>query len=158
MDTPHKAHQNGVIQARGGSRYDYKDLIERVRVCGAPTILFEGDRRGGACGEPRHAEPLKPSGQFVMADLVKIGGTVPLMKLLLNAGLLDGDCMTVTGKTLAQNLRGAKPYPKGHVVVIRYEGPRGGPGMREMLSPSLFSSISVFVVQASACSPHRLRP
>jgi dihydroxy-acid dehydratase len=124
------------------------------------------------------------------------------MKMLLNAGLLDGSCLTVTGKTLAQNLRGVKPYPagqvvirpftnpikktghlvilygnlapegavakisgkegtmfhgtakvfaseekalaailggrirKGHVVVIRYEGPRGGPGMREMLSPT----------------------
>ena len=145
---------------------------------------------------------LKPSGQFMMADLVRIGGTLPLMKTLLKAGLLDGDCMTVTGKTLAQNLRGVKPYPKGqqvirslskpikptghlvmlygnlapegavakisgkegsvfvgrarvfaseekalkaildgrihkgHVVVIRYEGPRGGPGMREMLSPT----------------------
>jgi dihydroxy-acid dehydratase len=137
-----------------------------------------------------------------MADLVRIGGTVPLMKMLLDKGLLHGDCMTVTGKTMAGNLEDAKPYPegqtvirpfsdpvkptghlvvlygnlapdgavakisgkeglaftgrarvfaseekalqailngqirKGHVVVIRYEGPQGGPGMREMLSPT----------------------
>ncbi|NNL11686.1 MAG: dihydroxy-acid dehydratase, partial [Pseudomonadales bacterium] len=135
-----------------------------------------------------------------MADLIKIGGIQPLMKMLLNAGLLQGDCITVTGKTLKQNLAGVKPYPKdqsiirplkdpikadshlvilkgnlspegavakisgheglhfegrarvynssdaalkaildkkikkGDVVVIRNEGPVGGPGMQEMLS------------------------
>ena len=145
---------------------------------------------------------LRPSGKHVMADLVNIGGLTPLMKMLLKAGLLHGDCMTVTGKTLAQNLRGAGSYPKGQtvirpfsnpvkpeshlvilygnlastgavakisgkeglhftgkarvfeseetalerildgtvqrgdVIVIRYEGPKGGPGMREMLSPT----------------------
>jgi len=146
---------------------------------------------------------LKPSGKFAMADLVRIGGTVPLMKMLLDAGLLHGDCMTVTGRTLRENLEKlAKPYPKdqqiirpldkpikkdshlrilrgnlapegaaakitgkegqrftgkarvfnseddamksilareivkGDVIVIRYEGPKGGPGMREMLGPT----------------------
>jgi len=146
---------------------------------------------------------LKPSGKFAMADLVRIGGTVPLMKMLLDAGLLHGECMTVTGRTLHENLEKlAKPYPndqeiirplenpikkdshlrilrgnlapegavakitgkeghaftgkarvfnsedaamksilareivKGDVIVIRYEGPKGGPGMREMLGPT----------------------
>ncbi len=145
---------------------------------------------------------LKPSGNYVMADLSLIGGVAPLMARLLGAGLLNGDCMTVTGKTLKQNLANVKPYPKkqdiirpfsmpikpeghlvvlkgnlapegavakisghegleftgkamvfnseeqalkkildgtvkkGHVVVIRYEGPQGGPGMREMLAPT----------------------
>lgn len=145
---------------------------------------------------------LKPSGRFLMAELVAIGGVLPLMKTLLNEGLLHGDCMTVTGRTLKQNLAGVKPYPAGQeivrpmsdpikkdshlvilygnlapagavakisgkeglrftgtarvfeaeeaalaaildgtvragdVVVIRYEGPQGGPGMREMLSPT----------------------
>jgi dihydroxy-acid dehydratase len=145
---------------------------------------------------------LKPSGKYVMAKLVEIGGTVPLMKMLLDKGLMHGDCMTVTGKTLAENLKNAPQYPagqdvvrdfsnpikkdshlvifrgnlcpggavgkisgkeglrfhgkaicfdgeekaltailagrvkKGHIIVIRYEGPRGGPGMREMLSPT----------------------
>jgi dihydroxy-acid dehydratase len=137
-----------------------------------------------------------------MSELVAIGGIQPMMKILLKAGLLHGDCMTVTGKTLAQNLRSVKPYPKGQkiiqslkkpikkdshlvvlygnlapegavakitgkeglsftgtarpfdseekamkailagkikkgdVIVIRYEGPKGGPGMREMLGPT----------------------
>ena len=143
---------------------------------------------------------LKPSGRFLMSELVAIGGIVPLMKMLLGEGLLHGDCLTVTGKTLKQNLAPFKPYPKGQeiirpiknpikkdshlvvlkgnlapdgavakisgkegekfqgsasvfeseehaltailagkitkgdVIVIRYEGPKGGPGMREMLS------------------------
>ena len=146
---------------------------------------------------------LKPSGRFVMAELVKIGGTVPLMKMLLGAGLLHGDCLTVTGKTMAENLANSPlEYPKyqevirpldnpikkdshlrilygnlapegsvakitgkegeeftgrarvfdseedamhailegkivaGDVIVIRMEGPKGGPGMREMLGPT----------------------
>jgi dihydroxy-acid dehydratase len=145
---------------------------------------------------------LKPSGKYLMSQLVEIGGIVPMMKDLLGAGLLHGDCLTVTGKTLKQNLAKFKAYPKGQqiiaplkkplkkdshlvilrgnlapggsvakisgkegerfsgqarvfeseelamraildgkiqkgdVIVIRYEGPRGGPGMREMLSPT----------------------
>ena len=145
---------------------------------------------------------LKPSGKYLMSELIKIGGIQPLMKTMLEAGMLDGSCMTVTGKTLAENLASVEPYPagqdiirsfdnpikkdshlvilkgnlaplgavakitgkeglsftgharvfeseeeclkgvldgtvvKGDVLVIRYEGPRGGPGMREMLSPT----------------------
>jgi dihydroxy-acid dehydratase len=145
---------------------------------------------------------LRPSGRYSMSELVAIGGIQPLMKTLLDAGLLHGDCLTVTGKTLAENLRDVEPYPEaqeivrplgapikkdshlvilygnlapegavakitgkeglrfkgvarvfnseeeslqgilggkvkaGDVVVIRYEGPKGGPGMREMLSPT----------------------
>ena len=146
---------------------------------------------------------LKPSGKYVMADLVKIGGIVPLMRTLLKAGLLHGDCLTVTGKTMAENLSISKvEYPEGQdiiypldapkkkdshlrilygnladegsvakisgnegtsftgiakcfdceedslraildgdivagdVIVVRYEGPKGGPGMREMLGPT----------------------
>jgi dihydroxy-acid dehydratase len=145
---------------------------------------------------------LRPSGRYSMSELVAIGGIQPLMKSLLSAGLLHGECLTVTGRTLALNLRDVAPYPIGQeivrpltdpikkdshlvvlygnlapegavakitgkeglrfvgkarvfeseeralqgilggkvrggdVVVIRYEGPRGGPGMREMLSPT----------------------
>jgi dihydroxy-acid dehydratase len=145
---------------------------------------------------------LRPSGRYSMSELVAIGGIRPLMRTLLDAGLLHGDCLTVTGKTLAENLRDVEPYPEGQeivrplkhpikkeshlvilygnlapegavakitgkeglrfkgvarvfnseeeslqgilggkvtsgdVVVIRYEGPKGGPGMREMLSPT----------------------
>ena len=145
---------------------------------------------------------MRPVGQYTMSDLIAIGGIQPLMKLLLDEGLLHGDCMTVTGRTLRENLATVAPYPadqkvirpltdpvkkdshlvilygnlapegsvakitghegltftgtakcfhgeesamqaildgeivKGDVVVVRYEGPRGGPGMREMLSPT----------------------
>jgi dihydroxy-acid dehydratase len=145
---------------------------------------------------------LRPSGRYSMSELVAVGGIQPLLKTLLTAGLLHGDCLTVTGATLAENLRAVAPYPAdqpivrplrdpikkdshlvvlygnlapegavakitgkeglrfkgnarvfnseekalqgilsgrvkaGDVVVIRYEGPRGGPGMREMLSPT----------------------
>ena len=145
---------------------------------------------------------LKPSGKYGMAHLTRVGGLPPLMKMLLQAGLLHGGCLTVTGKTLAENLKNAGTYPAdqdvirplsnpikpdshlrilygnlapqgavakitgkeglvfsgraivfdteetaqkailgrkvkpGHVIVIRYEGPVGGPGMREMLSPT----------------------
>ncbi len=145
---------------------------------------------------------LRPSGQYMMSELIAIGGIQPLMKLMLERGLLHGDCLTVTGRTLAENLADVAPYPEdqdivrafeapikedshlailrgnlapegavakitgkegltftgtarvfhseedaltsildgtvvgGDVLVIRYEGPRGGPGMREMLSPT----------------------
>ncbi|WP_300493745.1 dihydroxy-acid dehydratase [uncultured Methylophaga sp.] len=145
---------------------------------------------------------LRPSGKYMMSELIAIGGIQPLMKDLLDRGLLHGDCLTVTGKTLAENLADVAPYPadqdiirpfdhpikkdshlvilkgnlapegavakitgkeglrftgkarvfhseeeaqqdilngtvvKGDVIVIRYEGPKGGPGMREMLSPT----------------------
>src|SRR6185295_9958578 len=59
---------------------------------------------------------LKPSGKYVMAELVRIGGLTPLMKMLLDRGLLHGDCLTVTGKTVSQNLADAKPYPDGQDV------------------------------------------
>ena len=145
---------------------------------------------------------LRPSGRYLMSELIAIGGIQPLMKRLLDAGLLHGDCLTVTGQTTAQNLHAVVDYPAaqdivrdisnpikkdshlvvlygnvapegavakitgkeglqfrgpariydseeaataailgdkvraGDVIVIRYEGPKGGPGMREMLSPT----------------------
>jgi dihydroxy-acid dehydratase len=145
---------------------------------------------------------MRPAGQYAMSELIAIGGILPLMKMLLQEGLLHGDCMTVTGKTLADNLAVVEDYPAeqkiirplsnpikkdshlvilrgnlapegavakitghegltftgtarcfqgeeaamaaimagqivaGDVVIVRYEGPKGGPGMREMLSPT----------------------
>ena len=52
---------------------------------------------------------LKPSGKYLMSNFVKIGGLPPLMKMLLDAGLLHGDCLTVTGKTISENLENVKP-------------------------------------------------
>jgi dihydroxy-acid dehydratase len=66
---------------------------------------------------------LKPSGRYLMSELVEIGGIVPLMKTLLGEGLLHGDCLTVTGKTLKQNLAPFKPYPKGQTIVQPLKAP-----------------------------------
>ncbi|MBV9868526.1 MAG: dihydroxy-acid dehydratase [Abitibacteriaceae bacterium] len=188
-----------VVIALGGSTNAVLHLLAMAHTAGVPLSIDDFTRIGK--NVPVLAD-LKPSGRYVMADLVRIGGLTPLMKMLLRAGLLHGDCMTVTGKALAQNLRSAQPYPKdqdiihpmddpikwdshlvilygnlaptgavakitgkeglrftgkarvfeseekalerildgtvkrGDVIVIRYEGPKGGPGMREMLSPT----------------------
>ena len=196
-----KAFENAitVVMALGGSTNAVLHLLAMARAAGVRLVLDDFTRIGRKT--PVLAD-LKPSGRHVMQALVDIGGVTPLMKELLRAGLLHGDCITVTGKTLASNLRGAKAYPKGQtvirpmkdpvkadghltvlygnlaeggavaklsgheglffkgtarvfeseeealkrildgtvkagdVIVIRYEGPRGGPGMREMLAPT----------------------
>ena len=66
---------------------------------------------------------LKPSGRYLMSELVEIGGIVPMMKQLLSAGLLHGDCLTVTGKTLKQNLSPFKPYPKNQQIILPLDRP-----------------------------------
>jgi len=196
-----KAFENAItlIIALGGSTNAVLHLLAMANVAGVKLTIDDFTRIGKRV--PVLAD-LKPSGKYVMAELVKIGGTVPLMKMLLDQGLMHGDCMTVTGKTMAENLKSAPSYPagqdvirgfdnpikknshlvvlygnlapdgavakisgkeglrftgraivfeseekalkailggtvkKGHVIVIRYEGPKGGPGMREMLSPT----------------------
>ena len=196
-----KAFENAisVIIALGGSTNAVLHMLAMAHAAHVKLTIDDFTRIGKRV--PVLAD-LKPSGKYVMAELVKIGGLTPLMKMLLDEGLLHGDCLTVTGKTVAQNLRNARPYPprqdvirsfnnpikkdshlvilygnlastgavakisgkeglrftgraivfeseekalgaildgrvkKGHVVVIRYEGPKGGPGMREMLSPT----------------------
>ncbi|MFM7103126.1 MAG: dihydroxy-acid dehydratase, partial [Verrucomicrobiota bacterium] len=188
-----------LVIALGGSTNAVMHLIAMAHCAGIKLTLDDWTRVGRRV--PVLAD-LKPSGKYVMARLVEIGGTLPLMKMLLDEGLLHGDCLTVTGRTMKQNLQGAPRYPegqdivrgfdhpvkptshlvvfrgnlcptgaigkisgkeglrfegraivfdreedalagilegrvkKGHVVVIRYEGPKGGPGMREMLSPT----------------------
>jgi dihydroxy-acid dehydratase len=188
-----------VVIALGGSTNAVMHLIAMAHCAGVKLTLDDWTRVGKRV--PVLAD-LKPSGKYVMARLVEIGGTVPLMKMLLDEGLLHGDVMTVTGKTMRENLKKAPKYPKGqdivrgfdnpikpsshlvvfrgnlcpggavgkisgkeglhfsgkaivfeneetalqgvlngkvkpgHVIVIRYEGPQGGPGMREMLSPT----------------------
>jgi dihydroxy-acid dehydratase len=188
-----------VVIALGGSTNAVLHLLAMAHAAGVDLGLDDFTRIGQ--NVPMLAD-LKPSGKYSMAELVEIGGIQPLMKELLNAGLLHGDCLTVTGKTLAENLAEAPDYPegqaiiqpldkpikkdshlvilkgnlapegavakitgkeglvftgkarvfdceelalkaildgrvvKGDVIVIRYEGPKGGPGMREMLSPT----------------------
>lgn len=196
-----KAFENAItlIIALGGSTNAVMHLIAMAHSANVKLTLEDFTRIGRRV--PVLAD-LRPSGKYVMSRLVEIGGTQPLMKILLDKGLIHGDCLTVTGKTVAENLKNVKPYPKnqdivrafdnpikkdshlvicygniapggsvakisgkeglyfkgkakvfnreedclpailagkikaGDVIVIRNEGPKGGPGMREMLSPT----------------------
>ena len=196
-----KAFENAisVVIALGGSTNAVLHLIAMARE--ANVLLSIDDFTTIGARVPMLAD-LKPSGRYLMSELIEIGGIQPLMKRMLNHGLLHGDCMTVTGKTLGENLADVADYPQGQdiirsfdepikadshltilygnlapegavakitgkeglrfegsarvfqseeealqaildgqikagdVVVIRYEGPKGGPGMREMLSPT----------------------
>lgn len=188
-----------VAIALGGSTNAVLHLLAIAYAAGVKLKLDDWTRVGKRV--PVLAD-LRPSGKHMMSELVEIGGIVPLMKTLLAEGLLHGDCLTVSGKSLKQNLAKVKPYPKGQtiirplknpikpeshvvvlygnlapegavakisgkeglsftgpakvfeseeqanrtilddkirkgdVIVIRYEGPKGGPGMREMLAPT----------------------
>ena len=196
-----KAFENAIkiVITLGGSTNAVLHLLAMAHTIGVDLQLDDFDRIGR---ETPMLADLKPSGRFLMSDLIAIGGLQPLMKMLLNAGHLHGDCLTVTGKTVAENLANVQSYPEGQeiirsldnpikkdshlvvlrgnlapegaiakitgkeglrftgkarvfhseedslkgildgtvvkadVVVIRYEGPKGGPGMREMLSPT----------------------
>lgn len=188
-----------VVIALGGSTNAVLHLLAMAHTIGVELALDDFTTIGKKT--PMLAD-LKPSGKYLMSELIKIGGIQPLMKSMLDAGMLDGSCMTVTGKTLAENLADVESYPegqdiirpfdnpikkdshlvvlkgnlapegavakitgkeglsfsgsarvfeseeeclkgvldgtviKGDVLVIRYEGPKGAPGMREMLSPT----------------------
>ncbi len=196
-----KAFENAItmIIALGGSTNAVLHLLAMASSIGVNLKLDDFTRMGKKV--PVLAD-LRPIGKAMMSELIDIGGIQPLMKMLLDAGMLHGDCLTVTGKTLKQNLAKVKPYPesqdivhalgdpikkdshlvilkgnlapegsvakisgkeglhfkgkarvfsseemalkkildgtvkKGDVIVVRYEGPVGGPGMREMLSPT----------------------
>ena len=196
-----KAFENAirVIIALAGSTNGVLHLLAMAHAVDVPLTLDDFTEIGKTT--PVLAD-LRPSGKYMMSELVAIGGIQPLMKRMLDAGLLHGDVMTVTGKTLAENLANVADYPAdqdvirafdnpikkdshlvilhgnlsptgavakitgkeglrfegtarvyhgeeaalagilngevvaGDVIVIRYEGPKGGPGMREMLSPT----------------------
>jgi len=188
-----------VVIALGGSTNAVLHLLAIAKDAGVDLTLDDFARIGATV--PVLAD-VKPSGRFLMSELIDIGGIQPLMKRLLDRGLLHGSCMTVTGRTVAENLADVADYPDGQdivrdfenpikaeshlvimygdlapdgavakitgkeglrfegrarvfhseelalqailndeissgdVIVIRYEGPKGGPGMREMLSPT----------------------
>ncbi len=188
-----------VVIALGGSTNAVLHLLAIAREAGVDMTLDDFTRIGART--PVLAD-LRPSGKYLMSELIAIGGIRPLMKRLLDAGHLHGDCLTVSGRTLGENLADVADYPEGQdvihdfdnpikreshlailygnvapegavakitgkegtrfegtarvfhseelaleailadsirsgdVVVIRYEGPKGGPGMREMLSPT----------------------
>jgi dihydroxy-acid dehydratase len=186
-----------VVMAFGGSTNAVLHLLAIAHEAGVPLDLEDFNRIGD---KVPHLGNVKPFGQYVMNDVFKIGGVPVIMKALLDAGLLHGDCLTVTGKTVAENLEAINPpdpdgkilralnnpihatgglsvlkgslapegavvksagfdadvfegtarvfdreqpamdavlngeLKAGDVVIIRYEGPKGGPGMREMLA------------------------
>jgi dihydroxy-acid dehydratase len=188
-----------VIMTTGGSTNAVLHLIAMARAIDVPLTIDDFQKTSDRIP---FIGDLKPSGKYVMEDLHNVGGTPALMKYLLGKGLLDGSCMTVTGKTLAENLKDVpglaegqrvimpleKPIKesghirimhgnfcpggavakitgkeglkftgparcfdqeeamllgleqgkiqKGDVIIIRYEGPKGGPGMPEMLTPT----------------------
>ena len=97
-----------VITALGGSTNAVLHLLAMAHACGVKLGLDDFSRIGQHV--PVVAD-LKPSGRYMMSELVEIGGIQPLMKTLLEAGLLHGDCLTVTGRTLAENLEKVKNYP-----------------------------------------------
>lgn len=188
-----------VVIALGGSTNAVLHLLAIANEAGVDLTLDDFNRIGA--NVPVLAD-VRPSGRFLMSELIEIGGIQPLMKRLLDHGLLHGECMTVSGRTVAENLADVADYPDGQeiirdfdnpiksdshlvimygdlapdgavakitgkeglrfegrarvfhaeelalqailndeikagdVIVIRYEGPKGGPGMREMLSPT----------------------
>jgi dihydroxy-acid dehydratase len=188
-----------VVMAVGGSTNAVLHLIAMARAVEVPLTIDDFQRTSDRV--PYLAD-LRPSGKYVQEDLHQVGGTPGVMKLLLDEGLLVGDCLTITGKTIAENLADLPPLKagqevvrpvsnpikktghirimrgnfcpdgavakitgkeglrfagtarcfdseeamltamqekkvqKGDVVIIRYEGPQGGPGMPEMLSPT----------------------
>jgi dihydroxy-acid dehydratase len=154
-----------VVVALGGSTNAVLHLIAMARTASVPLTIDDFQRVSNRT--PLLAD-FRPSGRYVMEDLQRVGGTPAVIKLLLEAGLIDGDCLTVTGRTVRENLQdlpGLTPgqqivrpltnplkatghlqilkgnlapqgIVKGDVVVIRYEGPKGGPGMPEMLTPT----------------------
>lgn len=193
-----KALENAaaVVAASGGSTNAALHLPAIANECGIDFTLFDV---ADIFKKTPYIADLKPGGRYVAKDLFEAGGVPLLMKTLLDAGYLHGDCMTVTGRTIAENLKSVKwnsdqdvvrpatqpltptggvvglkgnlapdgaivkvaglanqkfsgparcfdgeeacfeavkkkQYKEGDVLVIRYEGPRGGPGMREMLS------------------------
>ena len=109
-----------VVMALGGSTNAVLHLIAIAKASRVKLTLNDFDRIGKKT--PVLAD-LKPSGKYSMSELINIGGVAPLMKTLLNAKLLHGDCLTVTGKTLAQNLKDIKPYPKKQTIVRGLDNP-----------------------------------
>ena len=195
-----KAFENAITVtiALGGSTNAVLHLLAMASAAGVNLKIDDFTKIGKKV--PVLAD-LKPSGTYMMAKFCEIGGLPPLLKRLLNAGLIHGECLTVTGKSIKENLSGVKDnlgadvikkvkspikknshivilkgnispegsvakisgkegysfhgkaivfdseeqcmdailkkkIKKGNVIVIRYEGPRGGPGMREMLAPT----------------------
>ena len=117
-----KAFENAitVIIALGGSTNAVLHLLAMAHSVDVKLNLDDFTKIGKKV--PVLAD-LKPSGTYLMNDLIKQGGLLPLMKMLLKAGLLHGDCLTVTGKTVAENLAKVKPYDKSQPIIKMLDNP-----------------------------------
>src|ERR1700722_522525 len=117
-----KAFENAitVVIARGGSTNAVLHLLAMANAAGVKLNVDDFTKIGKRV--PVLAD-LKPSGKHLMSELVAIGGIQPLMKMLLDAGLLHGDCLTVTGKTLAENLAHVPPYPQFQKIIQPLDNP-----------------------------------
>ncbi|MCI0653868.1 MAG: dihydroxy-acid dehydratase, partial [Methylococcaceae bacterium] len=117
-----KAFENSiaVVIALGGSTNAVLHLLAMANAAGVELQLEDFSEIGKKV--PMLAD-LKPSGRYSMAELIEIGGIQPLMKTLLDEGLLHGDCVTVTGKTLADNLADVEPYPAGQNIIRAWSDP-----------------------------------
>ena len=109
-----------VVTALGGST---NAVLHLLAMAHAAEVALELDDFTAIGARTPVLADLKPSGKHVMAELVAIGGLLPLMKMLLERGLLHGDCMTVTGRTLAENLADVRPYLPGQQVIRSFDNP-----------------------------------
>ncbi len=109
-----------VITVLGGSTNAVLHMLAIARAVGVPLSIDDFQRIGD---ETPLLADLKPSGKYVMEDLYRVGGVPAVMKLLLEAGLLYGDCLTVTGKTLAENLAGAPALQEGQQIIRSLDNP-----------------------------------
>jgi len=117
-----KAFENAItlIITLGGSTNAVLHLIAMADAINVDLNIDDFSRIGAKI--PVLAD-LKPSGKYMMSELVKIGGTLPLMKMLLDAGMLHGDCLTVTGKTVSENLKEVKPYSEDQKIIMPLNNP-----------------------------------
>jgi dihydroxy-acid dehydratase len=109
-----------VVIALGGSTNAVLHLLAIAREAGVALCIDDFTEIGSRI--PVLAD-LKPSGKYLMSELIAIGGIQPLMKRMLDNGLLHGDCLTVTGRTLAENLEGVADYPEGQDVIRGFDNP-----------------------------------
>jgi dihydroxy-acid dehydratase len=129
-----------VVMALGGSTNAVLHLIAIARSVGVDITL--DDFQDVSDRTPFIAD-LKPSGKFVMEDLHKVGGVPAVLKYLLEKGLIDGSCMTVTGKTIAENLAGCPPLSEGQKVIMPLENPIKSTGHLQILWGNLAPEGSV---------------
>ena len=109
-----------VTIALGGSTNAVLHLHAMAHTMGVDLELDDFTRIGKRI--PMIAD-LKPSGKYLMSELIKIGGIQPLMRRMLDVDMLDGDCLTVTGRTLAENLCSVAPYPESQDIIRSFDNP-----------------------------------